>query len=183
MRAYKSITQALIHTTIVHTPLGDMFAASSAKGICMLSFYDKFHIDAQLKNLKERFNAQVIPNTNDYFIQLQKELDEYFQGKRECFTLPLQLLGTSFQIQCWKVLLGIEYGKTISYKEEAKRINNPKAYRAVANANAQNMIEIVVPCHRVIQENGQLGGYSSGIEKKKFLLNLEKSTINDKQSN
>lgn len=71
------------------------------------------------------------------------------------------------------MLLGIGYGKTISYKEEAKRISNHKAYRAVANANAQNMIEILVPCHRVIQENGQLGGYSSGIEKKKFLLDLE----------
>jgi methylated-DNA-[protein]-cysteine S-methyltransferase len=76
--------------------------------------------------------------------------------------------------------LGIGYGKTISYKEEAKRINNPKAYRAVANANAQNMIEILVPCHRVIQENGELGGYSSGTEKKRFLLNLEKKTQNKK---
>lgn len=178
MRSFKTINQALIHTTTVKTPLGEMFVASTSKGICMLSFYDKFHIDAQLKNLKERFNAQVIACHNDYFMQLQAELDEYFQGKRTCFTLPLQLLGTTFQIQCWKALLSIEYGKTISYKEEAKRINNPKAYRAVANANAQNMIEILVPCHRVIQENGKLGGYSSGIEKKEFLLNLEQSTKN-----
>lgn len=175
MRNFKTITQALIHTTTVTTPLGEMFAASTSKGICMLSFYDKFHIDAQLKNLKERFNAQVIPSNNDFFIQLQQELNEYFEGKRKCFTLPLQLLGTSFQVQCWKALLSIEYGKTISYKQEAQKINNPKAYRAVANANAQNMIEILVPCHRVIQDNGQLGGYSSGIERKKFLLNLEQS--------
>lgn len=88
MRAYKNITQALIHTTIVHTPLGDMFAASSAKGICLLCFYDKFHIDAQLKNLKERFNAQVVSANNDYFIQLQKELDEYFQGKESVLLCP-----------------------------------------------------------------------------------------------
>lgn len=178
MRSFKTITQALIHTTTITTPLGEMFAASTSKGICMLSFYDKFHIDAQLKNLKERFNAQIIASNNDFFIQLQHELDDYFQGKRTCFTLPLQLLGTSFQVQCWKVLLGIEYGKTISYKEEAQKINNPKAYRAVANANAQNMIEILVPCHRVIQENGKLGGYSSGIERKEFLLNLEQSNKN-----
>lgn len=175
MRNFKTITQSLIHTTTVTTPLGEMFAASTSKGICMLSFYDKFHIDAQLKNLKERFNAQVIASNNDFFIQLQQELNEYFEGKRKCFTLPLQLLGTSFQVQCWKALLSIEYGKTISYKQEAQKINNPKAYRAVANANAQNMIEILVPCHRVIQDNGQLGGYSSGIERKKFLLNLEQS--------
>jgi O-6-methylguanine DNA methyltransferase len=178
MRSFKTITQALIHTTTVTTPLGEMFAASTSKGICMLSFYDKFHIDAQLKNLKERFNAQIIASNNDFFLQLQQELDEYFQGIRSCFTLPLQLLGTSFQVQCWKVLLSIEYGKTISYKEEAQKINNAKAYRAVANANAQNMIEILVPCHRVIQENGKLGGYSSGIERKEFLLKLEQSRKN-----
>lgn len=171
----KTITQAIIHTTLVQTPLGEMFAASTAKGICLLSFYDKFHIDAQLKNLKDRFNAQVIAANNDFFIQLQQELNEYFQGTRKCFTLPLQLLGTTFQIECWKALLTIEYGHPISYKQEAKLINRPKAYRAVANANSQNMIEILVPCHRVIQENGQLGGYSGGIERKKFLLDLEKS--------
>lgn len=175
MRSFKAITQVLIHTTTLSTPLGEMFAASTSKGICLLNFYDKFHIDAQLQNLKERFNAQVIASNNDFFIQLQQELNEYFEGKRKCFTLPLQLLGTSFQVQCWKALLSIEYGKTISYKQEAQKINNPKAYRAVANANAQNMIEILVPCHRVIQDNGQLGGYSSGIERKKFLLNLEQS--------
>ncbi|MFA7083620.1 MAG: methylated-DNA--[protein]-cysteine S-methyltransferase [Arcobacteraceae bacterium] len=180
MRSYKdkSITQAIIHTTIVQTPLGEMFAASTAKGVCLLCFYDKFHIDAHLKNLKERFNAQVLALNNDYFIQLQQELDEYFQGKRTCFTLPLQLLGTTFQIKCWKALLTIEYGKTISYKEEAQKIDNPKAYRAVANANSQNMIEIIVPCHRVIQADGKLGGYSSGIDKKIFLLDLEKESLN-----
>lgn len=177
MRAYKGITQNIIYTTTVQTPLGEMFAASSSKGICMLSFYDKFHIDAQLKNLKDRFNAQILASNNDYFVQLQQELNEYFQRTRKCFTLPLQLLGTTFQIQCWKALLTIEYGQTISYKEEAIKINNPKAYRAVANANSQNMIEILVPCHRVIQENGKLGGYSGGIEKKEFLLRLEKNSL------
>jgi methylated-DNA-[protein]-cysteine S-methyltransferase len=126
MRSFKTITQALIHTTTITTPLGEMFAASTSKGICMLSFYDKFHIDAQLKNLKERFNAQVIASNNDFFVQLQQELNEYFEGKRKCFTLPLQLLGTSFQVQCWKALLSIEYGKTISYKEEAKKSITPK---------------------------------------------------------
>lgn len=177
MRNYKdkSITKAIIHTTTIDTPLGKMFAASTKKGICLLSFYDKFHIDAHLKNLKDRFNAEVLAIENSYFTQLQQELDEYFQGKRSCFTIPLQLLGTSFQIKCWKALLTIEYGKTISYKEEAQKIDKPKAYRAVANANSQNMIEIIVPCHRVIQANGKLGGYSSGVDKKIYLLNLEKS--------
>jgi O-6-methylguanine DNA methyltransferase len=183
MRQNKGITQAFIHTTLIKTPLGDMFSASTQKGICMLSFYDKFHIDAQLKNLKTRFNAEVISCNNTIFEQLQQELDEYFQNKRQCFTLPLQLLGTSFQIQCWKALLNIEYGTTISYKQQALNIGNPKAYRAVANANSQNMIEILVPCHRVIQENKTLGGYSSGVEKKRFLLNLEQNTLYDKSLN
>jgi O-6-methylguanine DNA methyltransferase len=183
MRQKKGITQAFIHTTTVQTPLGEMFAASTQQGICMLSFYDKFHIDAQLKNLKTRFNAQVMSCNNALFEQLQQELDAYFQGKLHCFTLPLQLLGTSFQIQCWKALLSIEYGTTISYKQQALKINNPKAYRAAANANAQNMIQILVPCHRVIQENKTLGGYSSGVEKKRFLLSLEQKACYDKSLN
>lgn len=155
-----------------------MFAASTSKGICLLCFYDRTYIDAHIKTLQERFNAQILASSSKYLVQLQLELDEYFQGKRTHFTIPIELSGTTFETKCYKALLSIAYGKTISYKEEAQIIDNPKAYRAVANANSQNLIEIIVPCHRVIQADGKLGGYSSGIDKKIFLLNLERETLN-----
>ncbi|WP_419770923.1 MAG: methylated-DNA--[protein]-cysteine S-methyltransferase [Candidatus Marinarcus sp.] len=175
MRTFSALKKNVITTSVIQTPLGDMFAASSQKGICMLSFYHKFHIDAQLKNLKEKFNADIIRAENDYFETLQLQLNEYFNGQRKEFKIPLQLLGTAFQMQAWKALLNIPYGQTISYEQQASNINHAKAYRAVANANSQNMIAILVPCHRVINKNGQMGGYSGGIDKKEFLLHLERN--------
>ncbi len=175
MREYKTQTKEIIFTTTFSTPLGEMFAAASKKGIIMLTFFTPFYIEAKIEILKNTLNAEVIPGDNEIFRTLKIQLNEYFEKKRTTFEIPLQLVGSSFQIQCWKELLNIPYGKTISYKEEAKNIKNEKAYRAVANANSQNMIEIIVPCHRVISSNGTIGGYSSGIEKKEFLLKLEQN--------
>ena len=87
--------------------------------------------------------------------------------------IQIKLLGTNFQIKVWETLLKIPYGETISYKEEAFLINNPKGYRAVANANGKNNLNIIVPCHRVISNDGSIGGYTGGIEIKEFLLKLE----------
>ncbi|MDD5158689.1 MAG: methylated-DNA--[protein]-cysteine S-methyltransferase [Sulfuricurvum sp.] len=106
-------------------------------------------------------------------LQLEKELGEYFVGKRASFSLPLNPTGTPFQKSVWNTLITIAYGQTITYAEEAKRFGNPKATRAVANANGRNPIAILIPCHRVIATGGGLGGYSGGIEKKEFLLRLE----------
>ncbi|WP_419673674.1 methylated-DNA--[protein]-cysteine S-methyltransferase [Aliarcobacter butzleri] len=102
-------------------------------------------------------------------------MNEYFLKKRTNFTIPLKLIGTPFQIKVWEALLKIPYGKTISYKEEAKMIENEKAFRAVANANGKNNLSIIVPCHRVISNNGEIGGYTGGVEKKEFLLKLEQN--------
>lgn len=174
MREYKSKTKNIINTTTISTPLGELFAACTQKGLIILSFQNRFHIEAKIEVLKNSFDADVIPvETNELFTNLRIQLDEYFNKKREIFDIPLQLVGSPFQIQCWKELLNIPYGKTISYKEEATNINNPKSHRAVANANSQNMILILVPCHRVIASDGSLSGYSAGIDKKEFLINLE----------
>ncbi|MDY0116600.1 MAG: methylated-DNA--[protein]-cysteine S-methyltransferase [Sulfurimonadaceae bacterium] len=163
-----------IYTTLVPTVLGDMFVACTENKILLLCSYDTKYINQQLHSLKKLYNAEIIEQKNDVAVALQKELDEYFEGKRRGFSVALELNGTPFEQECYKTLLNIPYGKTISYKEEAQMIGNPKAYRAVANANAHNRLEILVPCHRVIQANGKLGGYSGGIEKKIFLLDLEK---------
>ena len=102
------------------------------------------------------------------------QLKEYFSGQRRSFDLPLAPIGTSFQIKVWKALQDIPYGVTITYGELAERIGSPKGYRAVGNANGQNPLVILQPCHRVVAAGGKLGGFSAGIHRKKFLLRMEK---------
>ena len=105
------------------------------------------------------------------------QLSEYLLGERKSFDLPLNPQGTVFQQQVWKAFCDIPYGETRSYKQIAEAIGNPKAVRAVGMANNRNPLLIVVPCHRVIGANGQLVGYGAGIDKKEFLLKLEKSLL------
>lgn len=105
----------------------------------------------------------------------KKQLLEYFEGKRTSFNLPLNFVGTEFQQRVWRELINIPYGTTISYKELALRVGNPKAVRAVGGANNRNNFLIVVPCHRVIGANGKLVGYAEGLAFKKWLLELEGS--------
>ena len=106
--------------------------------------------------------------------QACKQLDEYFAGKRKRFELPLSLAGTPFQQKVWKELQQIPYGQTVSYAQLAQSVGNPKAFRAVGSANGKNPAAIIVPCHRVINANGQLGGYAYGLGVKKQLLDLER---------
>ncbi len=105
--------------------------------------------------------------------QTQMELDEYFAGQRREFSVPLAPQGTAFQKRAWQALVQIPYGETRSYLQQAQMLGNPKAVRAVGAANGKNPILILIPCHRVIGSNGKLVGFSSGIEKKKYLLELE----------
>lgn len=175
MREYKTQTKEIIITTTFSTPIGEMFAAASKKGLVLLYFFTPYDIEANIDKLKKTLKADVIPGNNEIFDALKTQLTEYFTKKRTTFEIPLQLVGTTFQIKAWKELLNIPYGKTISYKEQAIKIGNEKAFRAVANANGQNMIAILVPCHRVIASNGKLSGYTGGVEKKEFLLKLEKN--------
>lgn len=105
----------------------------------------------------------------------EKQLAEYFAGARKNFDVPLELVGTDFQVRVWKELQKIPYGQTISYLELAKRVGNTKASRAVGSANGKNPISILVPCHRVINVNGGLGGFAGGLPVKSFLLDLEKA--------
>ena len=108
-------------------------------------------------------------------------LNEYFDGKREVFDLPLNPEGTEFQKKVWNALLTIPYGQTRSYKEQAEAVGNVKACRAVGAANGKNPISVIIPCHRVIGSAGSLVGYGGGLEMKKALLELEARVISDKQ--
>lgn len=111
----------------------------------------------------------------EVIMQTKKQLEEYFEGKRKEFNVPLEVKGTEFQEKVWKALLEIPYGETRSYLDIAKRIGNPKASRAVGMANNKNKIMIIIPCHRVIGSNKKLVGYAGGLEVKKRLLEIEKN--------
>lgn len=110
----------------------------------------------------------------------KEQLAEYFIGKRREFTLPLTPKGTDFQKKVWKALYEIPYGETRSYQDIAKAVGNPQAVRAVGSANHKNPILLLIPCHRVVTKNGGLGGFACGVEKKKFLLNLEQDNVKSK---
>lgn len=118
-------------------------------------------------------------NPNALTQEVTNQLMEYFEGKRKVFNLPLSPIGTSFQQAVWEALCSIPYGETRSYGEIAKMIGNPKASRAVGMANNRNPISIIIPCHRVIGASGKLVGYGGGIDKKIYLLNLEKATYRE----
>lgn len=115
---------------------------------------------------------------NELVVECKKQLEEYFNGKRKSFDLNIKFIkGTEFQLKVWNALKEIPYGKKVTYKYIAEKINNPKAVRAVGGANNKNPISIIVPCHRVIGVNGKMVGYAEGIDKKEFLLRLEKENI------
>lgn len=112
-----------------------------------------------------------------FLAQAVQELKEYFESQRTVFEIPLDIIGTSFQMQVWEQLRGIPYGQTCSYSEIAARIGNPKAVRAVGTANGRNPLSVIVPCHRVIAAGGTLGGYAGGLPIKSILLELEQRKI------
>ena len=164
----------MIKTTTIETPLGEMAAAATKDGICLLEFSDRRTLDSEFKNLAWTFNETVKPGGNKHLRALKKQLKEYFKGKRKEFSLSVVTPGTGFQQAAWDVLRKIPYGTTISYLEQAKLINYPSAVRAVANANGSNRIAIVIPCHRVIGSDGNLIGYGGGLERKRWLIDHEK---------
>ncbi|NOT09189.1 MAG: methylated-DNA--[protein]-cysteine S-methyltransferase [Gemmatimonadales bacterium] len=158
---------------MIPSPLGPLLAAATEKGLCMLEFADREKLPRQAEDLTRFYDRPPVPGTNQYIEQVIRELDEYFAGNRRSFDVPLDIRGTEFQERVWRELLRIPFGETISYEALAIRIGKPTAQRAVGLANGRNRIPIVIPCHRVIQKNGQLRGYGGGLWRKQFLLELE----------
>ncbi len=163
----------LVTVTRLLTPLGPMMAAATDEGICLLEFIDRRMLETQIKTLRQRLNANVIPGHSPHFATLKEQLDQYFDGTRQQFDLPLVLLGTPFQQKVWQALQTIPYGETRSYQAQAEILKNPQAVRAVAKANGDNRIAIIIPCHRVIGKSGKLVGYAGGLWRKQHLLNHE----------
>ena len=164
----------LITITRILTPLGPMLAGATDQGICLLEFIDRKMMETQLRRLNALLDAKCVPGTHPHFAALDLQLKEYFAGTRMTFELPLVLAGTPFQQAVWEGLRLIPYGTTRSYQQQAESLGSPTAVRAVARANGDNRISIVIPCHRVIGKNGKLTGYGGGLWRKEFLLNHER---------
>ncbi|MBB4805242.1 AraC family transcriptional regulator of adaptative response/methylated-DNA-[protein]-cysteine methyltransferase [Chryseobacterium defluvii] len=162
-----------IHLKILKTPLGDMIACAVDQGICLLEFTDRKNKEKQFTSLSKTLNAEIVEKEHPHFKQLEEELNEYFEGKRHQFEVPLFVTGTEFQKKVWQLLREIPMGETRSYKQQSEFLGNPKAIRAVGTANGINKIAILIPCHRVIGSNGDLVGYAGGIWRKQKLLELE----------
>ncbi len=155
------------------TPLGPMYAGTSEKGLCLLEFTDRRALETEFEELSKRLGAKIVVGKNEIHTETERQIGEYFNGTRKEFSVPLDMPGSAFQKSVWNQLLEIPYGKTRSYKEQAKILGNLSAIRAVARANGQNRIAIIVPCHRVIGSDGSLTGYAGGLPRKRYLLELE----------
>lgn len=148
--------------TVIETPVGPLTIVACDQGITAINFGRTVDLTG-------------IPATHPLLTEAVHQLREYFAGSLRSFNLPILLEGTSFQKSVWQVLMDIPYGETISYGEQARRLGNPAAVRAVGLANGRNPVPIVVPCHRVIGANGTLTGYGGGLVIKEALLALEGS--------
>lgn len=161
----------------LRSPLGPLVAGATDEGICLLEFTDRRMLEAQFAAVRRLFEAPVVPGSNEYLERLRGELASYFTGSLRNFSVPLIYPGTPFQQRVWEQLLAIPYGETRSYEELAVALGKPKAMRAVGRANGLNRLAILIPCHRVINKNGELGGYGGGLRRKQYLLDLERSAV------
>jgi AraC family transcriptional regulator of adaptative response/methylated-DNA-[protein]-cysteine methyltransferase len=168
---------APITITRIETPLGPMLAGATDTGVCLLEFADRRMIEAQLTRLKRLFQAPLVPGVSRHFDRLSDELHRYFAGELRTFESPLEMRGTDFQKRVWSGLLTIPYGQTRSYAEQAGLVATPMAVRAVARANGDNRIAILIPCHRVVGADGSLTGYGGGLWRKRWLLDLERQRL------
>jgi AraC family transcriptional regulator of adaptative response/methylated-DNA-[protein]-cysteine methyltransferase len=161
----------------LNTKRGPMIAIADEHALYLLEFVARRGLEKEIERLRQKTKSAILSGTTQPIRSIEAELNQYFEGKLKAFKTPLFWLGSPFQNRVWEELQKIPFGETRSYGDIAKAIGKPSAFRAVANANGANQIAIVVPCHRVINTNGNLGGYGGGIAHKKWLINHEKTTI------
>lgn len=153
----------------IDSPVGIIMLIASDKALKALLW------ETQIKLCEKTFENLELVSEHPIINKTERQLEEYFCGKRKKFDIPLSPDGTEFQKQAWKILKNIPYGKVITYGEQAKKMGDVKKARAVGLANSMNPISIIVPCHRVIGKNGRLTGFAGGLDIKSFLLDLEKN--------
>ena len=153
-----------MYKKVMNSPVGKIEIVEENEKIIELNIYN------EKKN-------NIIEKDTKLLLETQKQLKEYFEGKRTKFEIPLNPKGTEFMKKVWKELLNIPYGEVRTYKEIAEKIGNSKASRAVGMANNKNPIPIIIPCHRVIGSNNKLVGYALGLDMKQYLLDLERKVV------
>ncbi len=156
----------------IQSPLGNMIAGTTQKGICFLEWCSG-SAEGTIDKIEKTFAISALEGTHRFLDQLDAELEEYFGGKRKEFQVPIDISGTDFRIAVWKQLQRIPYGETTSYGQLATLLKKPSASRAVGAACGSNRVSIVIPCHRVLGADGGLHGYGGELWRKKYLLELE----------
>lgn len=162
-----------IHIQYFQHPYAEFILGSYKHQLCVCDFRYRKKRDTVDKRIQSGLKANYIEQTSDTIEAAKSQLNEYFIGERKKFDVPLLTVGSDFQKQVWQALEKIEYGTTASYLDLANSIDNPKAVRAVANANGANALAIMIPCHRIIGKSGELVGFGGGLALKKRLLELE----------
>jgi methylated-DNA-[protein]-cysteine S-methyltransferase len=152
---------------IIGSPVGKLKLVASDKGLVAI-LWEKD------RPRRVRLNELVENKEHPVLVETERQLNEYFAGKRKAFSIALDMRGTQFQKNVWEALLAIPFGETRSYGQLAKQLGNPRASRAVGAANGRNPVSIIVPCHRVIGSSGKLTGFAGGLDTKAHLLGLEK---------
>jgi AraC family transcriptional regulator of adaptative response/methylated-DNA-[protein]-cysteine methyltransferase len=163
------------------TKLGPMIAIADENALFLLEFVDRRGLEREVERLRQRLKSAIIPGVTPPIRLIESELSQYFEGSLKEFKTPLSFLGSPFQKSVWQALSRIPYGETRAYLEIAAMIGRPSAIRAAATANGANQFAVVIPCHRVINTNGDLGGYAGGLIRKKWLIDHEiRSLLEDK---
>lgn len=163
----------------IETPLGPLLAVAGEAGLCLLEFVDRRALPAQIETLRRRFGGAVVPGPAPHLDSIEAELSRYFAGRLAEFRTPLAIRGTPFQERVWEALRAIPLGATRSYAQIAREIGRPSAVRAVARANGDNRLAIIIPCHRVIGSDGSATGYGGGVWRKIRLLELERDAARE----
>lgn len=163
----------VITVSWMESPVGPLLVGAVDEGVCLVEFVDRRAIEKQIDTMKRRFGASAAPGEHRHLAMLKRELEAYFAGKLTKFAVPLSIRGTEFQVKVWAALRRIPHGETRSYADIARDIGQPTAVRAVARANGDNRIAILIPCHRVIGSDGTLTGYGGGLWRKEKLLEIE----------
>ncbi|MEN8139867.1 MAG: methylated-DNA--[protein]-cysteine S-methyltransferase [Thermodesulfobacteriota bacterium] len=168
---------AEIKIQYLETGIGPLVMGAYEGKLCLLDYRDRKLRGTVARRLARGLGAEFVERDEDLFQEARGQLGQYLAGQRVEFSLPILLVGSAFQQQVWQALTQVPYGKTASYLDIAKAIDNEKAVRAVAGACGANSLALLIPCHRIIGSDGRLGGYGGGVELKKRLLALEQGGL------
>ena len=159
------------------TPIGPMFVCATEQGVCLLEFVDRRMLETEFSDLQRLLNAKIIAGENEHIRQAQREIEEYFNGERQHFSVILHTPGNEFQLSVWRLLQTVPYGSTTNYQALATELSYPATARKVMSANGYNRVAILVPCHRIVGADGSLTGYGGGLARKQWLIEHERQNF------